>query len=128
MYSINVPQVYLITKNYDVKITPFKGTKYGGDINWIAEWFYTMYDNLADNVIFHIRGDFHITYPNPPHLSVKIEYPNGYQTNILHLSRDQYGKGFLQELPNAGLKIRSKKRVKKHKRSIKKHKKIIHKK
>lgn len=115
MLTINIPQCYLIAKNYDVKITKFKGTEYKGDTQWIAEWYYTQYQPFADNVIFHIRGDFHETYPNPPHLSIKIEYPDGNETGWLHVSLDTYGKGYLQNLPIAGNKRRSIKKRKQHK-------------
>ena len=115
MLTINIPQCYFITKNYDVKITKFKGTEYKGNTEWIAEWYYTQYQPFADNVIFHIRGDFHETYPNPPHLSVKIEYPDGSVTGWLHLSIDEYSNGYLQNLPIAGQKRRSIKKRKQHK-------------
>ena len=118
MLSINIPQCYLITKNYDIIITNFKGTIYQEDPQWIAEWFYTHYQPYANNVIFHIRGDFHTTYPNPPHLSIKIEYPNGDVSGWLHISMDEYGKGYLQDFKNAGYKkSKRSKRSKKSKRS-----------
>ena len=104
MLSITIPQCYAVTKNYDIKITKFKGSIYGGDTEWIAEWFYTQYQPFADNVIFHIRGDFHVTYPNPPHLSVKIEYPDGALSEWLHISVDEYGKGYIQDMAIAGQK------------------------
>lgn len=104
MLSIEVPQCYMVTKNYDVKISKYKGTIYQGDTYWIAEWFYTQYQPHANNVIFHIRGDFHTTYPNPPHLSIKIEYPNANESSWLHVSLDHYGKGYLQNLEIAGYK------------------------
>lgn len=115
MLSIEVPQCYMITKNYDINITKFKGTIYEGDTNWIAEWFYTQYEPFADNVLFHIRGDFHETYPNPPHLSIKIEYDNKMETPWLHLSMDEYGKGYIQNLAIAGKKRQSIKKHKQHK-------------
>ena len=104
MLSITISQCYAVSKNYDVKITKFKGSIYEGDTEWIPEWFYTHYQPFADNVIFHIRGDFHVTYPNPPHLSVKIEYPDGTLSEWLHLSIDEYGKGYIQDLTIAGQK------------------------
>ena len=104
MLSITIPQCYMVTKNYDVKITKFKGSIYEGDTEWIPEWFYSHYDPYADNVIFHIRGDFHVTYPNPPHLSIKVEYPDGSITEWLHISVDEYGKGYIQNLGIAGEK------------------------
>lgn len=122
MLSITISQCYAVSKNYDVKIAKFKGSIYEGDTEWIPEWFYTHYQPFADNVIFHIRGDFHVTYPNPPHLSVKIEYPDGTLSEWLHLSIDEYGKGYIQDLTIAGqkkssIKIRkSKKRRKSRKR------------
>ena len=104
MLSITIPQCYMISKNYDIKITKFKGSIYEGDTEWIAEWFYTQYQPFADNITFHIRGDFHVTYPNPPHLSVKIEYPDGTISEWLHLSIDEYGKGYIQDMAIAGQK------------------------
>ena len=88
---------------------------YEGDTNWIAVWFYSQYEPFQDNVIFHIRGDFHTTYPNPPHLSVKIEYPNGITSSQLHVSVNEYGKGYLQNLEIAGQKRRSIKKRNQHK-------------
>ena len=116
MISINVPQCYVVTKNYDIKITKYKGTEYKGDTQWIAEWYYTVYEPFMDNVIFHIRGDFHETYPNPPHLSIKIEYPDNTLSNWLHLSIDKDGKGYIQNFNIAGKKNKSKKRKKRKKR------------
>ena len=122
MLSINIPQCYLVTKNYDVKITKFKGTIYSNDTEWIAEWFYTQYQPYTDNVTFHIRGDFHTTYPNPPHLSVEIEYPDKTLSGWLHLSMDEYGKGYVQNLDIAGnkkksIKINKNKKAKRHQRT-----------
>ena len=116
MISINVPQCYVVTKNYDIKITKYKGTEYKGETQWIAEWYYTVYEPFMDNVIFHIRGDFHETYPNPPHLSIKIEYPDNTLSNWLHLSIDKDGKGYIQNFNIAGKKNKSKKRKKRKKR------------
>lgn len=112
MISINVPQCYVVAKNYDIKITKYKGTEYKGDTQWIAEWYYTVYEPFMDNVIFHIRGDFHQTYPNPPHLSIKIEYPDNSFSSWLHLSIDEYGKGYVQNFNIAGKKSRKRKKRK----------------
>ena len=124
MLSITIPQCYAVTKNYDIKITKFKGSTYEGDSEWIAEWFYTQYQPFSDNIIFHIRGDFHVTYPNPPHLSVKIEYPDGTISEWLHLSIDEYGKGYIQDMAIAGQKKSSiKSRKTRKSRKFKKSKK-----
>jgi len=31
-------------------------------------------DSSSDNIIIHVYGDYHQTYPNEPHLSVSYEY------------------------------------------------------
>ena len=122
MKSIILTACYNIEKHYSINIIPFRGTEYKDDTDWIAYWFFTQYTNdpEIDNVTIHIKGDFHITYPNPPHLSIYITYENGTKTKMLHLSQDADGNGYLQPLTLAGKGKKTKKR--KQKRKYKKQK------
>ena len=111
MFSIKIRKYIDVLKTYDVKITPFRGASYTEDTTWIAYWYYTQYDQNADNVTFEIRGNFHQTYPNPPHLSIRVISPDGKITPWLHLSINQAGLPYLQPLTIAG---KMRKKTKKH--------------
>ena len=93
---INIP--YTITKVYYVNLIPVNGVIYEEDTSWIASWFYGTYDQTADHVAFHIRGNFHNSYGENPHLSLSVFYPDGTNTGILHLERVN-GYGVLQHMP-----------------------------
>jgi hypothetical protein len=95
---IYIPQCFYVPKNYDVELIDLNGT-YQHNTQWIADWYYTQYepDHNVDNVKFHIKGDFHSTFPNPPHLTIKISKPDGSSSEWLHISRDKNG-GYLQQL------------------------------
>ena len=98
MPIITVPLCMNIEKTYDINIIKYKNSEYKDDTDWIPYWFYTNYDPEIDNVIFEIRGDFHETYPNPPHLSVRIIYPDKSDTGWLHISKDDLGYGYIQKM------------------------------
>jgi hypothetical protein len=129
MPTVNIPKTIsiqtTIKKNYNIKITPVKqyNSTYSGPVEWIPYWFYTQYDTESDNVTFEILGDFHETFPNPPHLSIKAIYENGNILPIIHLSYDSYTKqGYIQPVNAYGRKKKklSKKKLSKKKLSKKK--------
>jgi hypothetical protein len=63
-------QAINIVRHYNVILTRFKNSIYNDDTTWIAEWFFNNF--LANNVTFEIRGSMHVTFPNPPHLSIRV--------------------------------------------------------
>merc|ERR1711998_506895 len=83
----------------------------------IAYWFYSYHDTNIDNLIINIKGNVHVTEPNPPHISVTFEY-NGYKSPVYHLTNDyETGMVYMQPLPGgpilSGKKRSYKKKVKK---------------
>ena len=60
-------------KTFKVDRKTFKGTKYMGNINdcsLLANWYYNNKNTHAKDLIINIYGDYHVTFPNPPHLTV----------------------------------------------------------
>jgi len=110
---INVPTY----KKYAVKRIPFRNTLYEGNTEWLAQWFYNNMDVHADNILIEIKGDFHQTFPNPPHLSVRFKY-NDLWTAVYHMSVDQNGFIYAQPL-NVVKKGKSKKKGKSRKKQEK---------
>ena len=106
-YTISIPVIQNVNKTYTVEKKKIKNTIYPGDISGIAFWFYS-HNIEVDNINIIIYGDFHITYPNPPHLSVEITYP-GYNTGKLHMSIDANGYWYQQQIYSAGKKLKAKK-------------------
>jgi hypothetical protein len=96
--TVDVEVCESVTKTYTFEVIETFGTRYTGDMSWIAYWFYTQYDSLTDGVHITVHGDWHQTYPNPYHLSVKITTPSGAYTPMLHISQDEYGYGYMQDL------------------------------
>ena len=103
---INVPTY----KKYTVERIPFRNTMYEGNTEWLAQWFYNNMDIHVDNILIEIKGDFHQTFPNPPHLSVRFKY-NDLWTAVYHISVDPNGFIYAQPL-NAVKKGKSKKKEK----------------
>ena len=89
-------QAINIVRHYNVILTRFKNSIYNDDTTWIAEWFFNNF--LANNVTFEIRGSMHVTFPNPPHLSIRVIYEDGSMTEWLHLSQDENGMGYIQHI------------------------------
>ena len=87
-------QAITIVRHYNVILTRYNNEIYQYDPTWIAYWFFNNF--LADNVTFEIRGSFHVTFPNPPHLSVRVIYEDGSVSEWLHLSQDENGMGYIQ--------------------------------
>jgi hypothetical protein len=114
---INVPTY----KKYTVKRIPFRNTMYGDSVDWLAQWFYNNMDIYADNIMIEIKGDFHQTFPNPPHLSVRFK-SNDLWTAMYHMSIDPNGFIYAQPL-NEVKKGKSKKGKSKKKRKTKRRKK-----
>jgi hypothetical protein len=105
-----------IVRHYNIVLTRFKNAIYEDDPTWIAEWFFNNY--IADNVTIEIRGNEHRTFPNPPHLSVKITYEDETSTGWLHLSQDENGVIYVQPLGEGNKfkkKYTNKKKFKKYK-------------
>ena len=111
--SVYVP----VTKNYSVNRISVRGGTYNGDSSGLAQWYYTNIDPTSNNIIIHIHGDFHTTFPNDPHLSVVYEH-EGTQSQRYHMGINMYGYFEAQHLTGAIKKKKSKK-----KKSTKKKKK-----
>ena len=109
MPIITVPLCMNIEKTYNINIIKYKNTEYKDNTDWIPYWFYTSYDPEIDNVTFEIRGDFHETYPNPAHLSVRIIYPDKSDTGWLHISKDDLGYGYIQNMGMGNKKTKRRK-------------------
>jgi len=109
MPTINIP-VWInvlqnIRKTYHVNRIRNKmyNSIYDGNTEWIAHWFYTQIDPNIDNVTFEILGGFHQTYPHPEHLSIRIIYPDGQITPIMHVQYNkESGQGSTQILSSQG--------------------------
>lgn len=105
MPSIEIPMwinvLQNVKKNYNYNRIHLKqfNSIYKGDINWIAHWFYTQIDPYADNVTFDILGDFHATYMQPEHLSIRVIYPDGQILPNMHIQYNPItGEGELQTI------------------------------
>mgnify|MGYP000094051417 CR=1 FL=1 len=102
-------------KTFKVDRKTFKGTKYMGNINdcsLLANWYYNNKNTHAKDLIINIYGDYHVTFPNPPHLTV--EFVDGTNnTGRLHMSWD--GNQFYQQVLAFGRKKKKsiKKKIKK---------------
>lgn len=108
--------IYLpVEKKFKVTRSKFRGTKYTGPTEGLAQWYYINVDPNADNITINIYGDFHQTYPNPMHLSVEYE-SSGSTSPKYHMSIDQYGNFYDQQLGLAFKKRLKKKPKKKPKR------------
>jgi len=116
-------QAINVVRHYNIIRTRFKNSIYNDNTEWIARWYFDNY--LEDNVTFEVRGSVHVTFPNPPHLSVRVIYQDGTMTDWLHLSQDENGVGYIQPL-GMGIKFKknltSKKKFKKLKTLRKKYK------
>lgn len=119
IHTISIPIMIpsSVDKTYTVQRRSVKNSSYSGDISGIAFWFYTQNVDV-DNINIIIEGDFHSTYPNPPHLTVEINY-DGITTGKLHMSLDASGYWYQQsrQQPNYGgrKKIKAKTRKSKNK-------------
>tara|TARA_A100001015_G_C14475835_1_gene513580 strand:+ start:97 stop:462 length:366 start_codon:yes stop_codon:yes gene_type:complete len=100
-------------KTFKVDRKTFKGTKYQGNINdcsLLASWYYNNVNIYAKNLIINIYGDYHTTFPNPPHLTV--EFVDGTNnTGRLHMSWN--GNQFYQQVLPFGRKKKKSKKIKK---------------
>ena len=109
-------------KTFKVDRKTFKGTKYMGNINdcsLLASWYYNNKNVYAKDLIINIYGDYHVTFPNPPHLTV--EFKNGNDdpgTGRLHMSWN--GNQFYQQVLPFGRKKKKSKKKKKLKSKSKK--------
>ena len=106
-------------KIFKVNKVKVRGTKYMGNINdcsLLASWYYNNVNIYAKNLIINIYGDYHTTFPNPPHLS--IEFVDGRNnTGRLHMSWD--GNQFYQQSLSFGRKKKKKSKSKKIKKKLK---------
>ena len=119
---INVPTY----KNYYVTRIPFRDKSiYNGDVEWVANWFYNNIEIHTDNILIEITGDFHQTFPNPPHLSIRFNYNKSW-TPMYHISVDPNGFIYAQVLNSdfpyskdkAKAKSKSKRKSKKSKENL----------
>ena len=111
--TVHIP----IIKKYSVTRHKFRNSIYRGDCSGLAIWYYSHMDSSSDNIIIHVYGDYHQTYPNEPHLSVSYETDN-HTSQRYHMSIDQYGYYYIQPLLSSIKKSRkSRKSRKRHGRS-----------
>jgi len=109
--------VYLpVEKKFKVTRSKFRGTKYTGPTEGLAQWYYINVDPNADNITINIYGGFHETFPNPMHLSVEYE-SSGSTSPKYHMSVDQYGNLYAQRAAGAEKRKRKKPKRKRKKRS-----------
>tara|TARA_B100000749_G_C18084208_1_gene324981 strand:+ start:39 stop:410 length:372 start_codon:yes stop_codon:yes gene_type:complete len=100
--------VYLpVEKRFKVTRSKFRGTKYTGPTEGLAQWYYINVDPNADNITINIYGGFHETFPNPMHLSVEYE-SSGSTSPRYHMSVDQYGNLYAQPIAGAEKRKREK--------------------
>ena len=103
--SVYVP----VTKQYSVNRLRVRGGIYTGDSSGLAQWYYTELDPTSDNIIIHIHGGFHTTFPNREHLSVVYEHA-GQLSQTYHMSINMLGYFDIQPLIGAVKKRKSKKK------------------
>jgi len=108
------------TKTYKVIRKYFRGDIYNADVSSIAQWFYLSNIN-TNNITIIIHGGFHETYPNRAHLTIVIEY-DGITTGRMHLSLNDHGHWYQQQLHGTGYGIKRKTRKSKRKNKHKKRK------
>ena len=88
------------------------------NLDGIAQLFYSENPDL-DNIVVNTYGGWHQTFPNPYHLTVKIDYTdnqgNPQNTDKKHYSLDMYGRWYIQHM-GAGNKKKIKKKSKKSKK------------
>ena len=108
------------TKTYTVSRRHFRGDIYNDDVSNIARWFYSENIN-TNNITIIIHGGFHRTFPNREHLTIEIEY-DGMTTGRMHLSQNDHGIWYQQQLPGMGFGIKNKTRKNKRKHKKRKRK------
>ena len=82
-------------KNYHVvRKSTYQSEPFYADVSGIAAWFYQSYPQL-DDITITIYGGFHVTYPNPQHITVVIS-AESFQTERLHMSIDENGYWYQQ--------------------------------
>ena len=104
-----------VEKTYEVNRFAFRGSKYQGDPEGLAQWFYATVDAQADNLTITIHGDFHETFPNPEHLTVEYKWDGG-DLGRLHMSVGQDGHFYDQRAAGAGKRRRKKPKRKRNKK------------
>ena len=121
-------------KNYHVvRKSTYQSDPFYGDVGGIASWFYQSYPQL-DDITLTIYGGFHVTYPNPQHISVVIS-TDTLESGKLHMSIDENGYWYQQALiqeysPQTPLMLNARGSNTKHKSKknlSKKHKSTKHK-
>jgi len=113
-------------KTFTVNRINVRNEKYMGNINdcsLLALWYYNNKNIYSKNLIINIHGDYHETFPNPPHLTVEF-LDDKNTTGKLHMSWN--GENFYQQILYGFKKKHSKKKHSKKKHSKKKHSKKKH--
>ena len=88
--------VNCIKKYNVVRKSTYQSEPFYADVSGIAAWFYQSYPQL-DDITITIYGGFHVTYPNPQHITVVIS-TESFQTERLHMSIDENGYWYQQTL------------------------------
>ena len=98
-----------------IKDSEFKGPL--SDCSYLALWYYNNKNIHAKNLIINIHGNYHITYPNPAHLTVEfIDGQNN--TGKLHMSWNDLTQSFYEQTLSFGRK-KKKSKTKKIKKKLK---------
>ena len=88
---VNCIKKYQVVRKSTSQSQPFYG-----DVGGIAAWFYQLYPQL-DKITITIYGGFHVTYPNPQHISVVIS-TDTLESEKLHMSIDKNGYWYQQPI------------------------------
>jgi hypothetical protein len=105
------------TKYFKVNRIKFRGSKYTGDCSGLAYWYYMNVNVHCNDLIIHIQGDFHPTFPNPQHITVEFE-DGGIRSHKYHMSLDINGMFYAQSLMGAKKKKKKKKKTKNKNKKI----------
>ena len=113
-------------KTFKVNKVKVRATKYMGNINdcsLLASWYYNNININAKKLVINIHGDYHITQPNPAHLTVEFINDEN-NTGKLHMSWNNFTQSFYQQnFPFAMKKLKKSKRKQSKKKKHSKKKK-----
>ena len=102
-------------KTFKVNRLKFRGSEFKdpiSDCSYLALWYYSNININAKNLVINIHGDYHVTQPNPPHLTVDF-INDGNNTGKLHMSWNDITHSFYQQnLPFAMKKLKKSKKKK----------------
>ena len=101
-----------VTKKYNVHRITFRSQTFTGDCRGLAYWYYMNVNIHCSNLTIYIHGGIHNTFPNKEHLTVEFE-GDGIRSHRYHMSVDDHGMYYSQNLMGAKKKDPKKKDPKK---------------